>query len=127
MPQGRAPRDRQVDAIYELGMIGTFVGWQAVCGIAIVTLGLALGQPTGCAALAAAGRLTWTTWLAGVTFVWICFWSTIVRVMPCWGKAADGTVLIAAWLVLAAASPLGAILSTSAAPAQRLRRRCHRE
>ena len=33
MPEGRAPRDRQVDAIYELGMIGTFLGWQAVCGI----------------------------------------------------------------------------------------------
>ncbi len=40
MPEGRAPRDRQVDALYELGMIGTFLGWQAVCGVAIVSLAL---------------------------------------------------------------------------------------
>ena len=67
----------------------------------------ALGQPTAGAQVGrAASRLTWTTWLAGVTFVWICFWSTIVRTMPFWGKAADGTVLICAGLILAVASPL---------------------
>jgi len=106
MPEGRAPRDRQVDAIYELGMIGTFLGWQAVCGIAIVSLALLWVSQLVAISWPRANRLTWTTWLAGVTFVWICFWSTIVRTMPFWGKTADGTVLIAAGLALAAASPL---------------------
>jgi leader peptidase (prepilin peptidase)/N-methyltransferase len=106
MPEGRAPRDRQVDAIYELGMIGTFLGWQAVCGIAIVALGLLWASQLLALSWPRANRLTWTTWLAGVTFVWICFWSTVVRTMPCWGKTADGTVLICAGLVLAVASPL---------------------
>ncbi len=92
--------------IYELGMIGTFLGWQAVCGIAAVTLVLYWASQLLALRLPAAGRWTWTAWLAGVTFVWICFWSTIVRLMPFWGKMADGSVLIAAWLVLAAASPL---------------------
>jgi leader peptidase (prepilin peptidase) / N-methyltransferase len=105
-PQGRAPRDRQVDVIYELGMLGTFVGWQAVCGISAVTLVLLWGSRLVGLRWPAAGGLTWTAWLAGVTFVWICFWSTIVRVMPYWGKTADGSVLVAACLVLAVASPL---------------------
>ncbi|HEX4142495.1 MAG TPA: prepilin peptidase [Pirellulales bacterium] len=111
MPEGRAPRDRQVDAIYELGMIGTFLGWQAVCGIAIVALALLWISQLLALAWPRATHLTWTTWLAGTTFVWVCFWSTIVRTMPWWGKSADGTVLIGACLVLAAASPLMRLLA----------------
>jgi hypothetical protein len=110
MPQGRAPRDRQVDAIYELGMIGTFLGWQAVCGIAIVALGLLWASQLLALRWPRANLLTWTTWLAGITFVWVCFWSTIVRTMPFWGKAADGTVLIGAGLALAVVSPLVRLL-----------------
>jgi leader peptidase (prepilin peptidase) / N-methyltransferase len=117
VPEGRAPRDRQIDALFELGMIGTFLGWQATCGIAIVTLGLLWISQLLALSWPAAGRLTWTAWLAGTTFVWICFWSTIVRVMPCWGKAADGTVLICAGLVLAVASPVMRLLMRKSEPA----------
>ncbi len=106
-----APRDRQVDAVYQLAMVGSFLGWQAMCGIAVVSFGLhslsqllALGWSSG-------DRLGWSTWLAGVTFVWICFWSTIVRAMPCWGQAADGTALVACGLILAVASPVVRLLS----------------
>jgi hypothetical protein len=110
MYERQAPRDRQVDAVYQLAIVGSFLGWQAVCGIAIVSFGLhwvsqvlALGWSWG-------GRLGWSTWLAGVTFFWICFWSAIVRAMPCWGQTADGTVLVATGLSLAIASPVVRLL-----------------
>jgi hypothetical protein len=105
-PQGRAPRDRQVDAIYELGMIGTFVGWQAVSGIAVVTLALLWANQLLGLRWPPAQRLGWSSWLAAATFVWICFWSTIVRLFPFVGQKADASVLVGAWLVLAIVSPL---------------------
>ncbi|HTU24322.1 MAG TPA: prepilin peptidase [Pirellulales bacterium] len=117
MPEGRAPRDRQVDAIYELGMLGTFLGWQAVCGIAIVSLALMWASQVVALVWPRAMRLTWTSWLAAVTFVWICFWSTIVRTMPFWGETADGTVLVCAGVLLAVACPLSRVVLQRAADA----------
>jgi hypothetical protein len=88
----------------ELIVIGAFVGWPAVCGIACCAamIDLAAG------ALArffwpSLARIGWATWLAIATTLWLAFWAAIVSRMPILGQGNLGLVVAAGALTATAA------------------------
>ena len=100
--------------VLELATIGAMLGWQAVCGIAVLA---AIGDLLAALvsfAWSGAGRPGWPAWLAIVTAVWLGCWSTFVRMVPALGRgelqlavAAGAIVAIAAmidWLIRRALS-----------------------
>jgi hypothetical protein len=97
-----------------LATIGTLLGWQAVCGIALIASLCDLAAALGALAWTGARRVGWLTWLAAATLLWLFSWSTIVQTIPAFGRgqlvllvaagAAVAIVSIVDWLVRRATS-----------------------
>ena len=89
--------------VLELTAIGTFLGWQAVCGIALVALVCdvlgAIGQRTW----PALGRWGWAMWLVGGTLLWLALGPKILYGVLALARQ-DLTLLLASGAVIAVGS-----------------------
>jgi leader peptidase (prepilin peptidase)/N-methyltransferase len=83
-------RSGHVDAAAMLGCVGLFLGWQAVCGIAVLAAAAwAVRQVIYC--LGSKPRAPWQAYPAGATLVWILGWRKIVDEIEFAGREVFGT------------------------------------
>lgn len=83
-------RSGHVDAAAMLGCVGLFLGWQAVCGVAVLAAAAwAVRQVVYC--LGAKPRAPWQAYPAGAALVWILGWRKIVDEIEFDGREVFGT------------------------------------
>ena len=83
LASGLVELNRKTGITLALGCVGLFLGWQAVCVIAVPTIAIQLLLPSLRPLLPGTRRIPPTVWLATAALVWVLAWATLVDRWPC--------------------------------------------
>lgn len=85
-------------ALFGMIAVGVFLGWQVLCGAALVAGALHVAGQILRSVVPALGRVPWLGWLTAATVGWVCAWSLLAERLP----QIAGPPWNAGWLLAAA-------------------------